>query len=140
MKIGLLPVDSNYPNLALMKISSYHKGIGNQVEWYNPFDQYDCVYKSKIFSFTNDYEHSIENTCQVFSGGTGYSLNSRLDKEVEYAIPDYSIYPSIDKRTAYGFITRGCPNKCKWCVVPKKEGTVHAYMDVDDIAINGGTG
>lgn len=38
MNIGLLAVDSNYPNLALMKISSYHKARGDKVGWYNPFD------------------------------------------------------------------------------------------------------
>lgn len=137
MNVGLLPVDSNYPNLALMKISSYHKQIGDQVEWYNPFDAFDVVYKSKIFTFTPDYPHPMTNTKTIHEGGTGYSMEICLNKDVEIMEPDYSIYPSIDKRTAYGFITRGCPNKCKWCVVPKKEGTVHAYMDVDDIAING---
>ncbi|MGN1216734.1 MAG: radical SAM protein, partial [Phocaeicola sp.] len=53
--------------------------------------------------------------------------------------PDYSIYPSIGKKTAYGFITRGCPNKCKWCIVPEKEGNVKPYMDVEDIAFDGRT-
>lgn len=36
MNIGILAVDSNFPNLALMKISAYHKARGDQVEWYNP--------------------------------------------------------------------------------------------------------
>ena len=37
MKIGLIDVDGhNFPNLALMKLSSYHKKIGDDVEWYNP--------------------------------------------------------------------------------------------------------
>lgn len=51
--------------------------------------------------------------------------------------PDYSIYPQIDDKTAYGFITRGCPNKCSFCVVPKKEGGIRPYMDVEEIAIDG---
>ena len=41
--------------------------------------------------------------------------------------------------TAYGFLTRGCPNKCRWCVVPRKEGAIVPYMDVDEIAIEGRT-
>ena len=45
------------------------------------------------------------------------------------------MYPSIDKKTAYGFLTRGCPNKCKWCVVPKKEGQITPYMDIEEIAV-----
>lgn len=56
MNIGILAVDSNYPNLALMKISGYHKLKGDQVEWYNPFNHYDKVYMAKIFSFTEDYQ------------------------------------------------------------------------------------
>lgn len=51
--------------------------------------------------------------------------------------PDYSIYPIIDNRTSYGFITRGCPNRCKWCIVPAKEGNVRPYMDIDEITMNG---
>lgn len=137
MNIGLLAVDSNYPNLALMKISSYHKGKGDIVEWYNPFDKYDIVYMSKIFSFTPDYGQYMTNTTQICKGGTGYDIYSTLSEEIDLIKPDYSIYPSIGHKTAYGFLTRGCPNKCKWCIVPKKEGVIKPYMDVEEIAIDG---
>lgn len=139
MNIGLIAVDSDYPNLALMKISAWHKSQGDSVEWYNPFDQYDIVYMSKIFSFTPDYGQWITNTKHIRKGGTGYDLHSVLPEEMEFVVPDYSIYPSIDKKTAYGFLTRGCPNKCKWCVVPRKEGNIRPYMDVDDVAVDGRT-
>ena len=139
MRVGLLAVDSNYPNLALMKISAWFKGYNVYADWYNPFDSYDYVYKSKIFTFTEDYEHPINNAEEVFEGGTGYSLTRKLPTYIEIMRPDYSIYPSIDKKTAYGFITRGCPNHCKWCVVPEKEGGVKPYMDVEDIAFGGRT-
>ena len=59
MNIGLLAVDSNYPNLALMKISSYHKAKGDNVEWYNPLCHYDKVYAAKVFSFTPNYGYYI---------------------------------------------------------------------------------
>ena len=139
MKIGLIAVDSEYPNLALMKISSWHKSNGDEVEWYSPFEKYDEVYMSKIFSFTPDYGHWITNARHIRKGGTGYDVHSRLPEDMEFVKPDYSLYPSIDKKTAYGFLTRGCPNKCKWCVVPRKEGGVKPYMDVDDIATDGRT-
>jgi hypothetical protein len=139
MNIGLIAVDSDYPNLALMKISSWHKSQGDLVEWYNPFDQYDIVYMSKIFSFTPDYGQWITNTKHIRKGGTGYDLYSVLPEEMEFVVPDYSLYPSIDNKTAYGFLTRGCPNKCKWCVVPRKEGNIRPYMDVDDVAVDGRT-
>lgn len=139
MNIGLIAVDSEYPNLALMKISSWHKAKGDTVEWYNLFDQYDIVYMSKIFSFTPDYQQWMTNAARIEKGGTGYDLHVKLPEEVEFVIPDYSIYKSIDSKTAYGFLTRGCPNKCKWCVVPRKEGPVRPYMDVDDVAVDGRT-
>lgn len=73
MNIGILAVDSNYPNLALMKISSYHKARGDNVEWYNPLCSYDKVYIAKVFSFTPDYGYYI-NADQVEKGGTGYDI------------------------------------------------------------------
>lgn len=139
MNIGLIAVDSDHPNLALMKISTWHKSQGDLVEWYNPFDQYDIVYMSKIFSFTPDYGQWITNAKHIRKGGTGYDLHSVLPEEMEFVVPDYSLYPSIDNKTAYGFLTRGCPNKCKWCVVPRKEGNIRPYMDVNDVAVDGRT-
>lgn len=137
MNIGLLAVDSHYPNLALMKISEYHKSRGDKVEWYNPFDHYDKLYMAKVFSFTEDYGQWIVNVDSVEKGGTGYDVSKSLPLEIDRLQPDYSIYPSIDDRTAYGFLTRGCPNKCKWCIVPRKEGNITPYMDIEEIAIQG---
>lgn len=135
MNIGILAVDSNFPNLALMKISSYHKARGDNVEWYNPLCSYDKVYMAKVFSFTPDYGYYI-NTDQIEKGGTGYDIKKMLLPDIEKAIPDYNLY-NIDKALAYGFLTRGCPNKCKWCVVPTKEGKITPYMDIEEIAVNG---
>ena len=124
MNIGLLAVDSNYPNLALMKISSYHKAKGDKVGWYNPFDHYDKVYMAKVFSFTEDYRQWITNADQIEKGGTGYDIKKVLD---------YDLY-NVDKNLAYGFLTRGCPNRCKWCVVPAKEGNIAPYMDIAEVS------
>ena len=138
MNVALLAVDSKYPNLALMKISAYHKSVGDSVEWHNPFDRYDRLYMSKVFSFTPDYDYYINNVCgEIIRGGTGYDIHSSLPEEIDMMQPDYSIYPTIDNRTSYGFLTRGCPNKCKWCVVPQKEGNIRPYMDIDEITIGG---
>lgn len=136
MKIGLLAVDSTYPNLALMKISRYHKSKGDMVEWYNPLNFYDKVYIAKVFSFTPDYGYYI-NADEVERGGTGYNLSINLPLHIDMLQPDYSIYLSVDHKTAYGFLTRGCPNHCKWCIVPKKEGKIAPYMDAEEIAIDG---
>lgn len=136
MNIGLLAVDSDYPNLALMKISVWHKSQGDMVEWYNPFTHYDKVYIAKVFSFTPDYGYYI-NAETIEKGGTGYDIHKILPVAIDRMQPDYNIYPFIDKSTAYGFLTRGCPNKCKWCVVPEKEGMIAPYMDIEEIAIDG---
>lgn len=148
MKIGLIDVNGHakkkkwgatiYPNIALGKISMYHKKNGDIVEWVNGFEHYDIIYMSKVFNFSPD-DLTVYDADKIIRGGTGYDVNSRLPDEIDRCQPDYSIYPSIPSDYAYGFLTRGCPNKCKWCVVPRKEGAIRAYMDVDEIAIEGRT-
>lgn len=138
MRIGLIDVDGKLPNLALMKISRYYKQRGDEVEFYNFFDHYDIVYKSKVFTFTPDIDYYV-NADKVESGGTGYDLYKTLPEEIDRLQPDYDLYPNIDKKKAYGFLTRGCSNKCPWCVVPVKEGKIRPYMDVDEIGIEGRT-
>lgn len=54
-------------------------------------------------------------------GGTGYDLKNRLPREVEHTRPDYSLYPQF-AGTAYGFLSRGCPRGCGFCIVGEKEG------------------
>ena len=122
MRIGLIDVDGhNFPNLALMKISAWHKAQGDTVEWCFPLDHYDIVYQSKVFDET--YSPDIDWTPmadKVIKGGTGYGLDNKLPEEVEHIYPDYSLYNITD--TAYGFLTRGCPRGCQFCIVGKKEG------------------
>jgi hypothetical protein len=124
MKIGLIDVDGhNFPNLALMKISAWHKAQVDYVEWCLPLDHYDIVYQSKVFDDT--YSPDIEWTPmadKVIKGGTGYGLDNKLPDEIEHIYPDYSIYPELTKDTAFGFLTRGCPRGCKFCIVAGKEG------------------
>ena len=124
MNIGLIDVDSHkFPNLALMKISAYHKAKGDNVEWCMPLAHYDLVYQSKVFDDT--YSPDIEwipNADKIIKGGTGYGLDNTLPYEVEHMYPDYSLYPSLTEDTAYGFLTRGCPRGCKFCIVAEKEG------------------
>ena len=144
MNIGLVDVDSCFtkkqfganvfPNLALGKIAKYHKMQGDHVEWALAYSHYDIVYMSKVFKFTPDVL-TCYNADQIIRGGTGYNLSTQLPLEIDRLQPDYSIYPHIPINYAYGFLTRGCPNKCPWCVVPKKEGAIHPYMDVEEIAI-----
>lgn len=137
MKIGLIDLDNKnskniFPNLALMKLSAYHKSLGDTVEWYDNFQYYDRVYVSKVFSFTPNFEYYI-NADEVIYGGSGFAIKTingkeiydkELDKplpyEIEHSFPDYSLYGIKD--TAYGFITRGCPRGCNFCHVKDMQG------------------
>ena len=129
MKIGLIDVDGhNFPSLPLMKLSAWHRKKGDMVEWYDPLTEWqhppDRVYMSKVFTFTPDYLHPV-NAGEIIKGGTGYFYpdgGPELPKEIEHIYPDYSLYPDICKDTAYGFLTRGCPRGCEFCIVADKEG------------------
>lgn len=124
MKVGLIDVDGhNFPNLALMKISAWHKKKGDDVEWCFPMMHYDIVYQSKVFDDTYSPDIDwIPQADKVIKGGTGYGLDNTLPYEIEHIYPDYSLYPDLTKDTAYGFLTRGCPRGCKFCIVASKEG------------------
>ncbi len=159
MKIGLMDVDGhNYPNLPLMKLSAYHKGQGDEVQWYYPLTSghMDAVYISKVFTFTDYFEY-VMDADEVVYGGSGFingglqekfrQLRDEMEEtvgqeeadrrpielivegkkyrdilphEIEHIYPDYSLYGIEDE--AYGFMSRGCPRGCHFCIVGCKEG------------------
>ena len=127
MKIALHDHENNgYPNVALMKLSAWHKAQGDSVEWFNAMFPYDKVYSSKVFTWTKKDPYLPKN---AVIGGTGHDIAATLPYEVEKMMPDYSLY-DCDK--SYGFLTRGCIRSCPWCFVPKKEGRIRAHQDVED--------
>lgn len=137
MNVGLHDAEKEYlkkktfPNLALMKISAYHKSHGDGVEWWNPLKNYDRVYSSKVFDFTPEDPYLPEDAIR---GGTGYRdvpIDQKLPQKIDDMFPDYTIYPECDY--AIGYLTRGCPNHCRWCVVPKKEGMIRPYRQWQEI-------
>lgn len=127
MRIGLVDVDgknspNSFPNLCLMKLSAYHKAKGDEVEFAIPFLPYDRIYMARVFDDTYTSDDITSYQCDdIRRGGTGYGLDNALPYEVEHIYPDYSLYGVVDK--AYGFLTRGCPRHCPFCVVGDKEGT-----------------
>lgn len=146
-RIGLIDVDGHhFPNLALMRISAYHKALGDTVEWWwTDMIHYDIVYMSKIFSsaYSKDVPEPV-NTDQIIKGGTGYcislvdgverfdtSKSKSLPPEIERCFPDYSIYPQFD--FAVAMTSRGCPRGCAFCHVAAKEGRCAVKVaDVSD--------
>lgn len=133
MNIGLVDVDGhNFPNLALMRLSAWHKEHGDCVEWADPMFgcEYDRIYMSKIFTFTPD--DTFPWNCEVIKGGTGYDVRSRLPNEVEQSTDmDYSLYPQYP--FSIQFFSRGCIRHCPFCLVHDKEGAIHP---VDPLQLN----
>ncbi len=120
-----------FPNLALMKLSAWHKSRKDPVEWWNPLGSYKRIYSSKVFDFTPKNPYLPAGTIR---GGTGYPdipLNSQLPPEIDRMFPDYTLYPACDY--AIGYLTRGCPNHCRWCIVPQKEGDVRPYRRWEEV-------
>lgn len=137
MQIGLYDVDGhNFPNLALMKLSAWHKRQGDSVEFVFPLKHYDKIYVSKVFG--DEYSKISDFVLQadeIVYGGTGFAItvengkevyhkdrDPNLPYEIEHICPDYSLYPDLTKGKAFGFLTRGCCNNCDFCIVTKKEG------------------
>jgi radical SAM superfamily enzyme YgiQ (UPF0313 family) len=119
--------DSKMPNIAIMQISTYFKRLGHNVDWYNPIVDFldtDELYESVLFDFTPPFEY-YPAYADIFRGGTGINLPSRLPPEIEEIRDlDYSLYPAVDY--SMQFYSRGCIRKCPFCVVPEKEGAIRS--------------
>ncbi len=130
MKVGLFDIDSKYHNLALMKLSTYHKQKGDETELYNPLfiNTYDRVYVSKIFTIYHINEGYIpENIFRA--GGSGFDLEKKLPNNIEHLMPDYSLY---NLNYSLGFTTRGCIRNCDFCIVRQKEGYIKEHAEVEE--------
>ncbi len=137
--ILLLDVDSRLPNLALMKLSRHFKLRGRRVQLIRKDEfvkQAEMVYASCVFS-TPASRRRVEKLRNYYGdslvlGGSGVDLKRRLSPEIEGLEADYRLYPELGNR-AIGFITRGCPYRCSFCLVPKKEGNVRRVTDLDTL-------
>lgn len=124
MNIGLIDVDGHgFPNIALMKIASYHKAIGDSVE-IATIGNYDKLYVSKLFDFSELNLNTLITTNETIIGGSGYDLNIHLPAEIESCNPDYSVYPMYD--FSLQFYSRGCIRNCSFCIVRQKEGYIQS--------------
>lgn len=129
MKVLLIDINSKIPNLALKKVEKYYKDRGDEVVWDMPLDAInaDKVYVSCVFKpVTEDEQSKVDywvNFPKALVGGSGYSLDITLPDDIE----------SIKPRINYGFTTRGCIRKCKFCIVPQKEGKIRVVGDLLDL-------
>jgi len=143
-KILLIDVDSKIPNLALMKLSTYYKLLGSEVElaYINnlPIKNYDSVYASIVFT-KNKFQISniLEKYPQAEIGGSGTeNYNKILPENIEHTIPDYELYNynnrgkkfNYFKNISIGFTSRGCIRNCSFCIVNKKEGKIQDWSSI----------
>jgi hypothetical protein len=127
MKIGLHNTDkTRFPNLALLKLSAWHKAQGDVVERFIALCTYDKIYSASVFSWSTPDPFLPRDTIK---GGTGYDIKVDLPDAIEHTCPDYA-FADIDY--SMGFLTRGCTRSCPWCVVPEKEGDIRAHADIEE--------
>jgi len=119
MNVLLIGPDSKFPNLALMKISAYHKSQGDVVGF--NVSKPDRVYMSILFWKNRSMAYTLKwmyPAAGIVKGGPGYDPKIRLPSEIEEMAPDQSIYKS---KYSIGRVTSGCPRKCHFCMVPQME-------------------
>jgi hypothetical protein len=129
MRVRLTQIDGALPNLALMKLAHWHKAQGDEVVTTRGLERdffegnYDRVYGSSIFKFSRDRVARFRASWPgAILGGTGTDSTQTVESVIggQHDGYDYSGYPDFD--WSIGFTQRGCRLKCKFCVVPKKEG------------------
>lgn len=156
LAIGLIDIDSKIPNLALMKLSSYYKNLGEEVEFVQPNKQYEKIFASAIFTRSKDICSKLQEQYgdKIEIGGTGWDIKKELDPAIEHMIPDYNLYTAemiaarmrgimtkqrkLEKATeivnaGMGFTSRGCVRECGFCFVPKKEGKFRDVAEIKDL-------
>lgn len=107
MNVALIQIDGKMPNLALMKLASWHKKRGDSITLIDISHlKFDRIYGSKIFV-----------------GGSGVDLKSELPPEIELEVPDYELF-KMSKGEKIGFSSRGCIRDCGFCIVKEKEGMI----------------
>jgi hypothetical protein len=140
VKVGLWSDAVNFPSIPLMKLSAYHKARSDNVELIDDFgEHFDIAYCSKTFNLPMIKKiptlPRLPIADKIYCGGTGFAIETvdgrecydklndgALSPEIENSYPDYGLYPELTRGTAFGFLTRGCPNACGFCVVGGKEG------------------
>lgn len=138
MNVRITQIDGALPNLALMRLSSWHRARGDHVHVTRQIEPdlfestYDRVYGSAIFSFSADRVHRFRRAWpNSIVGGTGVIGGPA----VEEIIGDWQgvDYTGWDFDASVGFTQRGCRLKCKFCVVPGKEGKNRGVSTIAEI-------
>ncbi len=138
--VRLTQIDGKLPNVALMRLAHWHRERGDDVwlsrkverGYWEP--EYDVVYGSAIFDFSRE---RLDVFRRSFPGSVIGGTGTGAWNTVEDAVPgigreqSYADYPECDY--SIGFLHRGCRLRCKFCVVPEKEGRPFEYMTVHEL-------
>lgn len=131
MRVLLIPVDGLMPNLALMKLSTYHKSRGDVTGL--RMTKPDKVYVSCIFQKNLSQALGVKSMypdVNIEVGGPACYKPTHIPVEAEHVMPDYSLYPEMNY--SLGYTTRGCPNACPFCIVPQIEGEFKEYAPISE--------
>lgn len=141
--IVLIDVDGKLPNLALMKLGRHFRNKGREIKLVKRPEHISGtteVYASCLFHSTRSQakmdKYRLWYGDDLKAGGSGVDVRLRLPFEIETLLPDYSLYPDLGDR-AIGFLTRGCPNHCEFCIVPAKEGPPRQVSDLETLLQEG---
>jgi len=117
MRVHLYDCDkTRFPNLALLKLSAWHKVRGDDVIWNAPLFGGDLNYSSRVFTWSEKPPPGDYNM------GGWVDSPKTLPDEIEHTCPDYE---GMDY--SLGFLSRGCIRKCSFCIVPEKEGEISPH-------------
>jgi hypothetical protein len=140
MIVRLTQIDGALPNLALMKLASFHKAKGDVVHFTRQIEPdlfepaYDVVYGSAIFDFSADRVEQFRHCFpRAIIGGTGSGNWTTVEEVIgqQWDGLDYDSYPEFTE--SFGFTQRGCRLRCSFCVVPTKEGKPRSVSSIHDI-------
>lgn len=130
MRVSLIPFDSKIANVALMKLSMWHKRKNDTTGLY--LDNPDKAYISCIYTWNGDQCRGLTTMydCPVEIGGSGVDIGSKLAHEIEHMMPDYELYPDVDY--SIGLTSRGCIRNCPFCIVRQKEGYIQEHASFEE--------
>ncbi len=156
MHIGLIDADllgrknHRFPNLALMKISSYYKNLGYDAQLLRSYDNLQKLRQIFLSCCFSDSKIPIDsnNIPNLECGGSAFSSSEDLPTDIEHSKPDYTLYndwvssqngnPRKYKfYTDYsiGYLTRGCFRKCEFCI-NKKYDKVQINSNINEFLDN----
>jgi len=156
MKVLLVEPDyyTRYPPLGLMKLSSFHKSRGDDIDFVRGLVN-NCNYDPDIIKITSlftyswkpvhraiEFYHRLYPRAKIEVGGIYASImperirlkfpfafiHKGLYNPAERYMPDYDMLKTVKKWSDWNssilFTSRGCIRNCPFCVVPKLEGKI----------------